>query len=306
MVAITVADVMTEDVETVASEVSAMEVAERLRADDIGSLVVVADGEPVGIVTDTDLIELLVAGGDHETDTAGNVMSSPLVTVEAEASVAEAVETFREHGVSKLPATHNGELVGIATTADVSHYVPQVIQRRFLRRQTQGEPQFEVRPDTAYELDNWAFESWCVSEEGVSVGDSVEFSKTLDDEDVRTFARVSGDTNRLHLEDGYAAETRFGRRIVHGTLVSGLISAALARLPGLTIYLSQDLSFLKPVDVGQRVTAVCEVVEDLGRDRYVLTTDVFADGEEVIEGEAVVMIDEVPEVERVETEPVEE
>ena len=306
MVAITVADVMTGDVETVAPEVSAMEVAERLRADDIGSLVVVESEEPVGIVTDTDLMELLVAGGDHEMATASEVMSSPLVTAEAEISVAEAVETFREHDVSKLPATRGGELVGIVTTADVSHYVPQVIQRRSLRRQVEGEPQFQVRPDTAYELDDWAFESWSVSGDGVGVGDRVEFTRTLDDEDVRAFARVSGDTNRLHLDEEYAAETRFGRRIVHGTLVSGLVSAALARLPGLTIYLSQDLSFLKPVDVGQRVTAQCEIVEDLGRDRYVLTTDVLADGEETIEGEAVVMIDEVPEVERTRIDPVEE
>ena len=306
MVAITVADVMTEDVETVAPEVSAMEVAERLRADDIGSLVVVTDDEPIGIVTDTDLIELLVAGGDHETATADDVMSSPLITVETETTVAETVETFHEHGVSKLPAISDGELVGIATTADVSHYVPQVIQRRSLRRQIQGEPRFQVRPDTAYELDDWAFESRSVSGDGVGVGDRVEFTKTLEDEEVREFARVSGDTNRLHLEDEYAAETRFGRRIVHGTLVGGLISAALARLPGLTIYLSQDLSFLKPVDIGQRVTARCEVVENLGRDRYVLTTDVLADGKEVIEGEAVVMIDEVPEVGRTEIEPVDE
>lgn len=306
MVAITVADVMTGNVETVAPEVSAMEVADRLRADDIGSLVVAEDEEPVGIVTDTDLIELLVAGGDHEEFTARDVMSSPLVTIEEASSVVEAVETFREYDVSKLPATSDGELVGITTTADVSHYVPQVIQRRNHRRRAEGEPRYRVRPDTAYELDDWAFESWSVSGEGVGVGDRVEFTKTVDDEDVRAFARVSGDTNRLHLEDAYAAETRFDRRIVHGTLVSGLISAALARLPGLTIYLSQDLSFLKPVDVGDRMTAVCEVVEDLGRDRYVLTTDVVADGDEVIEGEAVVVIDELPDVERTEVEPAEE
>jgi hypothetical protein len=64
------------------------------------------------------------------------------------------------------------------------------------------------------------------------------------------------------------------RRIVHGTLVSGTISAALARLPGLTIYLSHDLQFLKPVDVGETVVAVCGVVEDLGDDRYRLKTTV--------------------------------
>ena len=89
--------------------------------------------------------------------------------------------------------------------------------------------------------------------------------------------------------------TRFGGRIVHGTLVSGLISAALARLPGLTIYLSQDLEFLKPVEIGDRLTAVVEIVEDIGNGRYRLTTSVEnEDAEPVIDGEAVVIIDEPP------------
>jgi acyl dehydratase len=98
------------------------------------------------------------------------------------------------------------------------------------------------------------------------------------------------------MTDEFAERSRFGRRIAHGTLVSGTISSALARLPGLTVYLSQDLRFLKPVDVGDRVTAICEIVEDLGGDRYRLTTRVEReDGEVVIDGEAVVLIDDLPE-----------
>jgi len=151
-------------------------------------------------------------------------------------------------------------------------------------------------PEVTYSRAEWSFER---SDEGdgvVSVGDRIEFSKTLTEEEVGVFADASGDTNRLHLDDEFAESTRFGRRIAHGTLVSGLISAALARLPGLTIYLSQDLQFLGPVDIGDRVTAVCEVVEDLGEGRYRLTTVVEdEDGETVIDGEAIVLIDDVPD-----------
>ncbi|MFC4357865.1 MaoC family dehydratase [Halobium salinum] len=137
--------------------------------------------------------------------------------------------------------------------------------------------------DVEYDLDD---------EDAVAVGDSVRFSKPVDEADVLAFARASGDTNPLHLDDEFAEGTRFGRRIVHGTLVSGLISAALARLPGLTIYVSQDVRFLRPVDIGGRLTAVVTVDEDLGDARYKLSTDVF-DAEErpVIEGEAVVLVD---------------
>lgn len=131
--------------------------------------------------------------------------------------------------------------------------------------------------------------------ERLGVGDRIEFTKTLSDNDVRQFAAASGDTNPLHLDEEFAEQTRFRGRIAHGTLVGSLISAALARLPGLTIYLSQDLEFHNPVRIGDRLTAECEIVEDLGDAQYRLTTRVL-DGEEVvIDGEAVVLIDELPD-----------
>ena len=129
----------------------------------------------------------------------------------------------------------------------------------------------------------------------VDVGDTVTFSKTLADDDVAEFANSSGDTNRLHLDEEFAAETRFGEPIVHGTLVSGLISAALARVPGVTIYLSQDLEFVGPVSIGERLTAHVEVIEALGDGQYRLETTVENDDEVVIDGEAVVLIDRLPE-----------
>ncbi|MFB6105647.1 MAG: MaoC family dehydratase [Halobacteriaceae archaeon] len=150
--------------------------------------------------------------------------------------------------------------------------------------------------EVLYGDEDWTFERSVDRREDLGVGATARFSKHLSDADVRAFARITGDTNRLHLDDEFARGTRFGGRIAHGTLVSGLISAALARLPGLTIYLSQDLEFRRPVSIGDRVEAVCEVVEDLGDDRYRLTTRVEdADGETVVDGEAIVLIDESPD-----------
>ncbi|SFS50842.1 MaoC family dehydratase [Halostagnicola kamekurae] len=154
-------------------------------------------------------------------------------------------------------------------------------------------------PSVDYSDLDWEFERTVDDPSHITVGDTVTFEKTLTDEDVRAFAHSSGDTNRLHLDDEFAAETRFGNRIVHGTLVSGLISAALARLPGLTIYLSQDLEFRGPVEIGDRVSARVEIVDALGDDQYRLETlvrDEDAD-ETVVEGEAVVLIDEFPPAE---------
>ncbi|MFC6718740.1 MaoC family dehydratase [Natrialbaceae archaeon GCM10025810] len=152
-------------------------------------------------------------------------------------------------------------------------------------------------PSVDYSSLDWQFDRTVDDPDHISVGDVVTFEKRLTDEDVRAFAHVSGDTNRLHLDEEFAANTRFGERIVHGTLVSGLISAALARLPGLTIYLSQDLEFRAPVGIGDRVSARVEIVEDLGNNQYRLETVIRDEDDEVavIEGEAVVLIDDSPE-----------
>ncbi|WIV66190.1 MaoC family dehydratase [Natrialbaceae archaeon AArc-T1-2] len=143
----------------------------------------------------------------------------------------------------------------------------------------------------------WRYDRTVDEPSAIDVGDVVTFAKPISDDDVLEFATASGDTNRLHLDETFAAESRFGERIVHGTLVSGLISAALARIPGVTIYLSQDLEFVGPVSIGDRLTATVEIVEDLGGDRYRLETTVETDDDVVVNGEAVVMIDRVPDLE---------
>ena len=141
----------------------------------------------------------------------------------------------------------------------------------------------------------WSYERTVDEVDSIAVGDIVRFSKSISEDDVRVFAHASGDTNRLHVEDSFATKTRFGEQIVHGTLVAGLISAALARLPGVTVYLSQNLEFLAPAYVGDQLTATVEIVESLGGGRYRLETVVETDDELVIDGEAVVLIDPLPE-----------
>ena len=128
-------------------------------------------------------------------------------------------------------------------------------------------------------------------DDALEVGDRICFTKTLTGADVDRFAAASGDTNPIHLDEEWASETRFGGRIVHGILASGLISAALARLPGSVIYLSQDVEFRAPVRLGDRVTAEVEAVESLGGGRFRLRTLVKKGEDVVIDGEAVILVD---------------
>ena len=293
LVTLTVEDVMSSPVETVARDATAAEAARHLRDAHIGSLVVVDGTEPVGIVTESDMVGLIAEAADAESLTVGEFLSDDLVTVDPDLSIDDAATLLAEHDIRRLPVCEAGELVGIVTTTDLSYYLPH------LSRKSEGwtdrlQKLHSTSPSTTYDDPDWSFEHEGDGE--VSVGDVVRFRKEISDEDVRRFAEVTGDTNRLHLEEAFATGTRFGQRIAHGILTAGLISAALARLPGLTIYLSQDLRFLGPVGIGETVTAECEVVEDLGKGKYELTTTVYdGGGEVVVDGEAVVMMAAFPE-----------
>ncbi|MES3518151.1 MAG: MaoC family dehydratase [Natronomonas sp.] len=176
---------------------------------------------------------------------------------------------------SDLAAASVPPTPGITTTDDCDDLASRAEQRI---SPDENLPEWEVDVD---------------ADEDLSVGDVVRFSKTLSEEDVERFAAASGDTNPLHLDEDWAEDTRFNGRIVHGTLAAGLISAALARLPGGVIYLSQDVEFRAPIRLGDRVTAEVEVVEDLGGGRYRLRTTVESDGDLAIDGEAVVLIAEL-------------
>lgn len=151
-----------------------------------------------------------------------------------------------------------------------------------------------ITPDAS--LEEWNVERSIQRDDTLSVGDSVRFSKVLSEADIARFAAASGDTNPVHLDPERAEKTRFDGRIVHGTLVSGLISAALARLPGDIIYLSQDADFLRPIPMDERATAVVEIEEELGNDRYRLLTRVLDAEEEIaIDGEAIILSDKPSE-----------
>lgn len=129
---------------------------------------------------------------------------------------------------------------------------------------------------------------------GFTVGQSAELSRTLTEADVMAFAEVTGDFNPVHVDAHAAASSSFGERIVHGMLTASLLSALLAmKLPGPgAIYLSQSLRFLRPVKLGDTVTARVEIVSiDIDKRRLTLATFIRnARGKNVVDGEAVVQL----------------
>jgi 3-hydroxybutyryl-CoA dehydratase len=132
--------------------------------------------------------------------------------------------------------------------------------------------------------------------EELEVGQRAEFRKTVTEADVVLFAGVTGDLNPAHIDQVAAEASPFGGRIAHGMLTAGLISAVLGmKLPGPgTIYLEQSLRFLRPVMIGDTVTASAEVLELVPAKRRVrlATTAANQAGETVLKGEALVMVPE--------------
>ena len=129
----------------------------------------------------------------------------------------------------------------------------------------------------------------------LKLGQKASVQKTFTAADVTAFAGISLDVNPIHMSDGYAKNTIFGKRVVHGILTSGLISAVLAnKLPGPgTIYLGQELKFTAPVYLGDDITATVEIVE-IREDKKIIkldTTCVNQDGKKVITGLATVKFD---------------
>ncbi len=127
----------------------------------------------------------------------------------------------------------------------------------------------------------------------IEVGESEIFQKTISETDVYLFAGISGDFNPAHLNDQEAKKTVFKKRIAHGILTAGLISAVLGtKLPGPgTIYLEQSLSFKKPVYFGDTITAKVVVLEK-NKDKNIIicgTVCLNQNQEIVIDGKATVM-----------------
>jgi 3-hydroxybutyryl-CoA dehydratase len=129
--------------------------------------------------------------------------------------------------------------------------------------------------------------------EDLEVGQSAMFGRTVTDADIVAFAGVSGDTNPIHLHDGFARSTRFGQRIAHGMLSGSYISTVIGtKLPGPgAVYISQTLNFMAPVIVGDTITAVCTIAAiDEKRRRVTLKTQCLNGDKVVIDGEATVLV----------------
>jgi len=111
---------MVGEVITIEANVAVRKAVRLMNDREIGCLVVVQDGKPTGIVTERDMLKrVLVAGRDPRAVEVAEVMSKPLLFMEPEKEIEEAVKLMFKHKIKKLPVVENGRLVGLVTLTDL-------------------------------------------------------------------------------------------------------------------------------------------------------------------------------------------
>jgi acyl dehydratase len=124
--------------------------------------------------------------------------------------------------------------------------------------------------------------------EDFAIGQHVTLTKTFTEDDVQRFIEITGDVNPLHVDEAFASKTQFGRRVIHGMLTASILSTMVGMvLPGTgAIYRSQTIKFLRPVHVGDTVTAHF-VIRAVDRAKRRLTIESWIEneaGERVLDG----------------------
>ena len=115
-----VRDVMTCPTITEDEDALVAKLLRSMKLSGIGSVVVTKEGEPVGIVTDRDIvIKVIMKGKDLNKVKAKEIMSSPLITIESDASLGHACKFLIEHGIRRLPVIEDEELVGMVSLKNI-------------------------------------------------------------------------------------------------------------------------------------------------------------------------------------------
>lgn len=128
--------------------------------------------------------------------------------------------------------------------------------------------------------------------EDLEIGQSDSFQKTVTESDVYSFAGITGDMNPFHINEEFCKTTKFGKRLIHGALLNGMVSAVLGmKLPGPgTIFVRQEIKFLAPAFIGDTIKATVTVANITEKRVFLKFDCTNQDGIVVCEGESEVSV----------------
>jgi CBS domain-containing protein len=122
-----VARVMSSPVQTVTPDTLVEDAAKKMLDEEIGSVVVVDDGHPVGILTNTDFVRIVAERRPKDQTPVSEYMSDTAVTTTAQVPIAQVAESMIEHGIHHVPVVDDGgAVIGMVTTTDLASYVSEL------------------------------------------------------------------------------------------------------------------------------------------------------------------------------------
>ncbi len=125
---VTVRDVMDTSPVVLNRKATVMDAAKEMKGEGVGSIIVVDDGMPVGIITESDILRKVVAEGKHPSEiTVGDIMSSPPIVTSPDTKIEEIIKIMGANKIRRLPVVKNGKLVGMATGRDLLQISPMLL-----------------------------------------------------------------------------------------------------------------------------------------------------------------------------------
>lgn len=122
---ILVRDIMSRNVKTVRTDDTVLDAVKKMNKFNIGSVVVTSNSRPVGIITETNVMQRIVEPRlDAGTVWTKDIMSSPLITIEETATVEEAAKVMADKQIKKLPIVKEDKIQGVVTTSDIVRASP--------------------------------------------------------------------------------------------------------------------------------------------------------------------------------------
>jgi CBS domain-containing protein len=124
-----VEEVMTKDVVTVSKDTLILDAAKIMDEKNIGCLVVVEDGTPIGIITEKDFLRKVVASQKDLNSRVEEIMSTPLISIERKVDYGEAAAIMTKNKIRRLPVIEEGKLYGIITMSDIlPNYIDDLLK----------------------------------------------------------------------------------------------------------------------------------------------------------------------------------
>ena len=127
----------------------------------------------------------------------------------------------------------------------------------------------------------------------IKIGQTAEFTTKITESMINEFAKISGDFNSLHIDEEYAKNTKFKKRICHGMLLGSLISQLISmHLPiNNALYLSQSLNFILPCFINVKIKIFGEIIDKNYARKIISVKTLVINNEKIlVEGTAKIML----------------